>query len=273
MLAIFMKKSEFRAKSARATFLCLAALLSVVCVNAQDPTGTLQGEVSDPSSAVVSGAEVSAKNTQTGLTRTVHSSREGSFSFTNLPVSEYSLNATAGSFAPFSISPIRIDVGHVVTYKIALELAGSHTTVNVDAQVVTVDTSQTIGNVVSAAQAADLPLNGRDLTQLGLLQPGVAPMTTGLAESGGIARRGQPFAVNGQRPESNLNAKDKALLRFTTKVTKNLSSIVADDVAAVRAAGWDDEAIYYAITTCALFNFYNRWITATGVPEMSPASP
>jgi len=36
-----------------------------------------------------------------------------------------------------------------------------------------------------------------------------------------------------------------------------------------RAAGWDDEAIYFAITTCALFNFYNRWITATGVPEMS----
>ena len=37
----------------------------------------------------------------------------------------------------------------------------------------------------------------------------------------------------------------------------------------MRAAGWDDEAIYYAITTCALFNFYNRWITATGVAEMS----
>ena len=37
-----------------------------------------------------------------------------------------------------------------------------------------------------------------------------------------------------------------------------------------RGAGWDDEAIYFAITTCALFNFYNRWITATGVPEMSP---
>ena len=49
----------------------------------------------------------------------------------------------------------------------------------------------------------DLPLNGRDLTQLGLLQPGVAPMTSGLAQAGGIARSGQAFAVNGQRPESN----------------------------------------------------------------------
>ena len=37
----------------------------------------------------------------------------------------------------------------------------------------------------------------------------------------------------------------------------------------LRAAGWDDEAIYYTITTCALFNFYNRWISASGVPAMS----
>ena len=63
--------------------------------------------------------------------------------------------------------------------------------------------------------------------------------------------------------------KDKALLRFVGKVTKNLPAITHTDVDAVRAAGWDDEAIYYAVSTCALFNFYNRWITATGVPEMS----
>jgi uncharacterized peroxidase-related enzyme len=68
---------------------------------------------------------------------------------------------------------------------------------------------------------------------------------------------------------SPLEAKEKSLLRFTTKITKNLPAVTGEDVEEVRAAGWDDEAIYYAITTCALFNFYNRWITATGVPEMS----
>ena len=68
---------------------------------------------------------------------------------------------------------------------------------------------------------------------------------------------------------SALNDKDKLLLRFVGKVTKDLPSVQAADVAALRDAGWDDEAIYFAITTCALFNFYNRWITATGVPEMS----
>jgi hypothetical protein len=68
---------------------------------------------------------------------------------------------------------------------------------------------------------------------------------------------------------SPLPEQDKLLLRFVGKVTKNLPAITSEDVGALQAAGWDDEAIYYAITTCALFNFYNRWITATGVPEMS----
>ena len=59
------------------------------------------------------------------------------------------------------------------------------------------------------------------------------------------------------------------MLRFVAKVTRELPGVTGADVERVRAAGWDDEAIYYAITTCALFNFYNRWITATGVAEMS----
>ena len=67
-----------------------------------------------------------------------------------------------------------------------------------------------------------------------------------------------------------IDEKERVLLRFVGKVTKNLPAINATDIAALHAAAWDDEAIYYTITTCALFNFYNRWITASGVPEMSP---
>ena len=67
-----------------------------------------------------------------------------------------------------------------------------------------------------------------------------------------------------------LRDKEKALLRFVAKMTMHLPEVVAADVEALRTLGWDDEAIYYAVTTCALFNFYNRWITATGVPPMSP---
>ena len=68
---------------------------------------------------------------------------------------------------------------------------------------------------------------------------------------------------------SPLDEKDRQLLRFVGKVTTGLPQVGAGDIEALRLAGWDDEAIYFAITTCALFNFYNRWITASGVPEMT----
>jgi uncharacterized peroxidase-related enzyme len=75
--------------------------------------------------------------------------------------------------------------------------------------------------------------------------------------------------VLGDLETSPLPERDKAMLRFAAKVTCDLPGFTAGDVQCVRAAGWDDEAIYFAITTCALFNFYNRWITASGVAEMS----
>lgn len=68
---------------------------------------------------------------------------------------------------------------------------------------------------------------------------------------------------------SALDEKDKAMLRFVRKVTLDSAAISQADMPALYAAGWDDEAIYFAITTSALFNFYNRWISATGVPPMS----
>ena len=71
------------------------------------------------------------------------------------------------------------------------------------------------------------------------------------------------------REASPLSEKDKTLLRFVEKVTRHSHAITADDMQPLYAVGWDDEAIYYAITTCALFNFYNRWISSTGVPPMS----
>ena len=68
---------------------------------------------------------------------------------------------------------------------------------------------------------------------------------------------------------SALDEQHKALFRFIDRVNHESPSITAADVDAVRGAGWTDEAIYFAITVCALFNFYNRWIDATGVHALS----
>ncbi len=56
---------------------------------------------------------------------------------------------------------------------------------------------------------------------------------------------------------------------FVDKVNCDSPRITSEDTKTLREAGWDDEAIYFAITACALFNFYNRWIDASGVHALS----
>lgn len=68
---------------------------------------------------------------------------------------------------------------------------------------------------------------------------------------------------------SPLDEKHKALFRFVDKVNRESPRITVDDMNHLRALGWNDEALYFAITVCALFNFYNRWVDATGVHAMS----
>ena len=71
-------------------------------------------------------------------------------------------------------------------------------------------------------------------------------------------------------PETSpLDEQHKALFRLIDKVNHSSPTMTAADLDAARAAGWTDEALYFAITVCALFNFYNRWIDATGVHALS----
>jgi outer membrane receptor protein involved in Fe transport len=179
-------------------FVCLSWHLQ-----AQDPVGVLEGHVRDSSGGAVSAAEVTASNPQTGFSAKQRSADDGSFHFSSLPVGEYDLHVGADGFAAFTASAIRIDIDRTVRVPVKLEVAVGHSEVNVSGTGATVDLGSTLGNVVLSQEASDLPLNGRNLTQLGLLQPGVAPMTGGLNEAGGIVRANQAYAVNGQRPESN----------------------------------------------------------------------
>jgi alkylhydroperoxidase family enzyme len=69
-----------------------------------------------------------------------------------------------------------------------------------------------------------------------------------------------------------IDDRDKALFAFIDKMNEQSNQIRQEDVDAVKAAGWTDEAIYDAITVCALFRFYNAWIDATGVHDMPAAA-
>lgn len=181
----------------------LALIFAATVAVAQDTRGVVEGQVTDASGAAIVSAAVKAVNTSTGTTRLQTTGAAGTFSL-SLPIGEYELTVNAPNFAEFKRSGIVLSVSQTVRIDVQLQLAGSRDVLNVTDSVAAVDTSSNaIGNVVSGRELLDLPLNGRNFTQLGLLQPGVAPMTAGLAEAGGSLRAGQAYAVNGQRPEAN----------------------------------------------------------------------
>jgi hypothetical protein len=173
-------------------------------VFAQQITGSIRGTVSDPSGAVVDAATVTANQTETGLSRTAMTDRAGAYVLLELPVGHYQLQVEAKGFQRYLQQGIILNVNETATIPVRLAVGAQTQQVDVmaDAQLIQ-GTVTSLGKTVSEREVLDLPLNGRNFTQLGLLQPGVVPLTPGLAEAGGSLRDGQAYAVNGQRPESN----------------------------------------------------------------------
>jgi hypothetical protein len=171
---------------------------------AQQITGSIRGTVVDPTGAAVQGASVSAKQTETGLTRTATTDRSGSYVVLELPVGHYRLQVEVKGFQTYIQQGITLDVNETANIPVRLVVGAEteHVDVMADAQLIQ-STVTSLGKTVSEREVLDLPLNGRNFTQLGLLQPGVVPVTPGLKEAGGSLRDGQAYAVNGQRPESN----------------------------------------------------------------------
>src|SRR4030095_7054435 len=122
-----------------------------------------------------------------------------------LPVGQYTITVEAPKFATLVREAIRVNLGQTVHLNAQLQLATLAETVTVSGGAQLVDTTiNALGRVVTGRELVDLPLNGRNFTQLGLLQTGVAPLTAGVATAGGSLRQGQAYAVNGMRPESNM---------------------------------------------------------------------
>jgi len=178
---------------------------------AQDPTGTIEGTVADTTAAALAGAKVSVRNLDTGFTRETTSAADGFYRLLLIPVGRYALTVEAPQFARLVQEPIQVSVSETVRVNAALSLPNVQETVTVAGQQRLVDTTtNALGAVVTGRQLVDLPLNGRNFTQLGLLQTGVAPLTAGVATAGGSLRQGQAYAVNGQRPEQNAYLVDGA---------------------------------------------------------------
>ena len=190
--------------------LSLCLLVTTVAL-AQDTTGTIEGTVTDKTASAVAGAHVVARNTETGFTKEATAAADGFYRLLLLPVGQYTVTVSAPQFATLVRGPIQVNVSQTVRLNAQLELRSLAETVTVTGGAQLVDTStNALGRIVSGRELVDLPLNGRNFTQLGLLQTGVAPLTAGVATAGGSLRQGQAYAVNGMRPEQNMYLVDGA---------------------------------------------------------------
>ena len=178
-------------------FLCLSA-------SAQQITGSIRGAVTDQTGAVVQGATVTARETETGFARSATTDHAGDYVLLELPVGHYRVEVTAKNFQKYVREGISLDVNEMAEVQARLSVGSSEENVQVLADADLIQTTVTsLGKAVLERELTDLPLNGRDFAQLGTLQPGVVPLTAGLLEAGGSLREQQGYAVNGQRPESN----------------------------------------------------------------------
>ncbi|MFN7997063.1 MAG: carboxypeptidase regulatory-like domain-containing protein [Bryobacteraceae bacterium] len=183
--------------------MCLIAVGFATALPAQEATGAIRGILTDPSGARVARAQISAIHVETDVKRQVLSSEDGSYVLVLLPIGHYRLEAVARGFRRYVQDGISISLNQTANVPIEFAVGAEQEIVEVRADALMVQTTNDLGETVYQRNILDLPLNGRNFTQLGLLQPGVAPLPEGLQQAGGALRAGQSYSVNGLRPESN----------------------------------------------------------------------
>ncbi len=173
-------------------FLLVSLFLLRPSTRAQEITGSIRGTIVDPSGATISGASVTATQIETGLQRKTTSDSDGTYVILALPVGHYRVEAEASGFQTLSRDRITLDVNQNANVSFRLVVGGESYKVEVNSDASLIESTATsLGKTVQEREILDLPLNGRNFTQLGVLQPGVVPITPGLAAAGGSLREGQ----------------------------------------------------------------------------------
>jgi hypothetical protein len=196
----------FRSSKRRA-FLALIAMLCTVlgALSFAQSTATLVGVVKDPSGAVVSNANISAKQPSTGLVRTTTTNASGYYSIASLPVGTYDVTVTAPGFKENVVQGVTLRVDQTADVNIQISLGQVSQEVSVQGSAPMVDTTTTaVGDVVENREIKSMPLNGRHFLQLGLLVPGVSEPQQGSTQKQWGSQGGDiGFSVSGQRDSYN----------------------------------------------------------------------
>jgi len=229
--------------------LSVAGLMSTAAL-AQQAVATVNGIVNDPSGAAIANAEVSLTNVNTGVVRKTTTNTNGIYAFPSVVPGPYSMQASATGFSTVSQPAVTLQVGQTATFDFQLTVGATSSTVTVNAAAPALEFSTSeLGTVVTPKQMNDLPLNGRNFTELLTITPGVANINTDQNSGGGGGWNGASIgqfsfpAVNGARNRSNLFILDGSNDLNTLSGTYNYAPIV-DAIQEFKSQGHNDLAEY-----------------------------
>ena len=179
-------------------FLSIVSLLFfsfAVFAQSQATTGLIQGTVVDPNGAIVNGATVSVKNTETGFERTVSSNSDGFFSAPLLPLGKYIVTVSATGFSNSVLENVEVSVGQTLSLKVEMKIGGGVNTVDVSAEGEGVEVGRTeLSTQINERSVENLPINRRDFSRFALLTPGVSIVQ---------GPDGDEITINGQKGIQN----------------------------------------------------------------------
>jgi Carboxypeptidase regulatory-like domain/TonB-dependent Receptor Plug Domain len=184
----------------------LAALMVIGLTSAPamlaQATGSISGTVTDTSGAAMADAAIQVKNIGTGVTQSAASDGQGRYRLADLAIGDYEFQAAKTGFQTVIRKGITLTVGAQSVVDFSLPVGQSQQTVTVEAAASQVDTESTaVGALVETKQIVDLPLNGRNFTQLLTLAPGVTQIPLGAAGAGStFYGNGQKYSIAGSRP-------------------------------------------------------------------------
>ena len=174
---------------------------------AQGAAATLTGTVTDRSGAVIPKAEISVKNTATGVTRTSETNSAGFYTAPGLPPGNYAVSVTAAGFSTAVRTNITLTVGVQQVLDFTMQVGQVSQTVEVTEEAPSIDlASSTISGSVDQRSVVELPLNGRSWSDLATLQPGVSSIKTlpNVTNPDRIGRGlGNQLTITGARPQQN----------------------------------------------------------------------
>lgn len=199
----------------------------------QQSSASINGTVKDSSGAVVEGATITLTNIGTAVSRSSTSNSAGDYVVIDILPASYSIRVSKPGFSSVTQRQITLNVNQTATYDFTLTVGATQQTVTVEAAAVAIEASTAeLGTVINEQAVKDLPLNGRNFTQLLTLTPGASPVSVGQNSGGGGGFAGNAVgsfsfpALNGQRNRSNMFLMDGVIDLGSFIGNYNISPII-----------------------------------------------